>query len=88
MNQDIGVMSHEKVIDEEAGASPELTELPELRKEEGPRTPSVSSNDSKTPVPVAELDWDSPEDSGNPRNWPTWKRVFHTSIPALYGFIM
>jgi hypothetical protein len=33
------------------------------------------------------LDWDSTEDIGNPRNWPVPKKVFHTVVPALYGFI-
>jgi hypothetical protein len=33
-------------------------------------------------------EWDSVDDPGNPRNWPTWKKVFHTAIPALYGFVV
>ena len=82
-------MSHEKVIDEEAVVSPDSAHLPppkEMDDEAETRTPSTTSESSITPV--AALDWDGPEDVGNPRNWPTWKRVYHTSIPALYGFVM
>jgi hypothetical protein len=39
-------------------------------------------------APISErLDWDSPDDLGNPRNWPVPKKIFHTVVPALYGFI-
>ncbi|MCJ1351239.1 MAG: hypothetical protein MMC33_001222 [Icmadophila ericetorum] len=31
-------------------------------------------------------DWDGPDDVDNPRNWPTWKKVFHSAIPAIYSF--
>ena len=34
------------------------------------------------------LGWNSADDSGNPRNWSFMKKVFHTAIPALYGFVM
>ncbi|CAG9988180.1 unnamed protein product [Clonostachys byssicola] len=33
-----------------------------------------------------ELDWDGPDDADNPHNWPTWQRVMHSAIPAVYGF--
>jgi hypothetical protein len=78
---------HGVLVDEEAAQIPDTTFLAETKETEGAMgAPSVSSNDSK--APVAALDWDSPEDIGNPRNWSTWKRVYHTSIPALYGFVM
>lgn len=32
------------------------------------------------------LDWDSADDVGNPKNWGVKKKIFHTAIPALYGF--
>jgi hypothetical protein len=74
------------MVDEEA-ARPDTTYLAEDKETaDEARTPSVSSNDLKAQEPA--LDWDSPEDTGNPRNWPTWKRVYHTSIPAFYGFVM
>jgi hypothetical protein len=31
---------------------------------------------------------DSADDAGNPQNWTIWKKVFHTAIPALYGFVV
>ncbi|KAF1992969.1 MFS general substrate transporter, partial [Amniculicola lignicola CBS 123094] len=33
-----------------------------------------------------DLDWDSPEDPDNPRNWPLWQRILHSAIPALWSF--
>lgn len=32
--------------------------------------------------------WNSKEDPGNPKNWAFGKKVFHTAIPALYGFVI
>jgi hypothetical protein len=43
--------------------------------------------DLETGLPQ-ELVWDSPEDPENVRNWSTIKKVYHTAIPALYGFVM
>ncbi|KAL2061172.1 hypothetical protein VTL71DRAFT_7445 [Oculimacula yallundae] len=45
-----------------------------------------SSSDVEAEVPLNKLDWDSPDDVGNPQNWPLPKKVLHTAIPALYGF--
>lgn len=39
------------------------------------------------PESIIETGWDGPQDQENPRNWSTWKKVFHTAIPALYGFV-
>ncbi|SZF01401.1 unnamed protein product [Blumeria hordei] len=33
-------------------------------------------------------DWDSPSNLENPHNWPLWKKIFHTALPALYGFVL
>ncbi|EED15797.1 conserved hypothetical protein [Talaromyces stipitatus ATCC 10500] len=35
-------------------------------------------------VPVT--DWDS--DSRNPHNWPTWKRAYHSVLPAVFGLVV
>lgn len=35
---------------------------------------------------AAALDWDGPDDPGNPHNWPKWKRIYHTIIPAAIAF--
>jgi hypothetical protein len=32
------------------------------------------------------LQWDGPEDPGNPHNWKGYNRVFQTAVPALMGF--
>ena len=47
---------------------------------------SVGDTDLESGLPV-QLDWESPDDPGNPRNWPKAKKVFHTAVPALYGFV-
>ncbi|KAI1324962.1 MFS multidrug transporter-like protein [Xylariaceae sp. FL0255] len=31
-------------------------------------------------------DWDGPKDPGNPKNWSMGSRIYHTMLPALYGF--
>lgn len=31
-------------------------------------------------------DWNGPDDPDNPRNWPLWQRVYHTTVPALFAF--
>ncbi|CAG8973086.1 hypothetical protein HYALB_00009390 [Hymenoscyphus albidus] len=53
---------------------------------DGVNTPSVNSDNSKTEDVV--LDWESPDDPENPHNWPLWKKIYHTAIPAFYGFII
>ena len=47
-----------------------------------------SSGSTATPNSESEqlTDFDGPNDPGNPKNWGFGKRVYHTSIPALYGF--
>lgn len=42
--------------------------------------------DASTATAHAVLDWDGPDDTGNPKNWSVLKKIFHTAIPALYGF--
>jgi MFS family permease len=33
-------------------------------------------------------DWDGPDDKGNPRNWPIWKRAYHSGVTALLSFVV
>ncbi|TVY39814.1 Polyamine transporter [Lachnellula subtilissima] len=75
------------IVDEEAQRSSQSIEDFKL-KDEGAEsdTPTVESESSGTPID--QLDWDSPEDPGNPQLWSTWKKVFHTAIPALIGFVL
>ena len=35
---------------------------------------------------VTAQDWTGPDDPENPLNWPLWQRVYHTTVPALFGF--
>ncbi|KAI0903027.1 MFS multidrug transporter-like protein [Ustulina deusta] len=34
----------------------------------------------------AVTDWDGPADAANPKNWSLKSRIYHTTLPALYGF--
>lgn len=43
-------------------------------------------NGSTAPDSTNELDWEGDNDPENPRNWPVWKKVIHTAIPAIYTF--
>lgn len=43
--------------------------------------------DLETGLPQ-ELEWSSPENAVNPRNWPLIKKILHTVVPALYGFVL
>ncbi|KAF2008072.1 MFS general substrate transporter [Amniculicola lignicola CBS 123094] len=31
-------------------------------------------------------DWNGPNDPDNPQNWPTWIKVYHATVPGLFGF--
>ena len=33
-------------------------------------------------------DWNGPDDPENPMNWPLWQRIYHTTVPALFGFVV
>jgi hypothetical protein len=44
------------------------------------------SNLQKQQPSAAALDWDGPDDPGNPHNWPKSKRIYHTIIPAAIAF--
>jgi hypothetical protein len=45
--------------------------------------PSGNSSSSSVTT-LAPLDWNT--STLNPHNWPLWKRIHHTVVPALYGF--
>lgn len=84
MSQNQGGILQGRHVDEEAAISSDSVE--EGKKEDDGNTTSVSSDDSKAEEVV--LEWESPDDPANPHNWPLWKKVYHTAVPALYGFIM
>ncbi len=80
----------------------ELGQEPKVEGENQPQSlqppnPTATAEDSDVGTLVGDVeagqatkssDWDSPEDPANPRNWSFAKRVFHTAIPALYGFVL
>jgi hypothetical protein len=35
---------------------------------------------------VTAQDWTGPDDPENPRNWPAWKRYWHSIPPGLFAF--
>ena len=37
---------------------------------------------------VTAQDWTGPDDPENPRNWPLWQRVYHATVPGLFGFVV
>ena len=39
-------------------------------------------------TPVNTQDWNGPNDPDNPMNWPMVSRVYHTTVPALFNFII
>jgi hypothetical protein len=74
-------------IDEEAQSNSEPLDLAESTKGEELDSPTIEEEIERVRT-GANLDWNSPEDVGNPRNWSFAKRVFHTLIPALYDFVV
>ncbi|RDW67627.1 hypothetical protein BP6252_09023 [Coleophoma cylindrospora] len=68
----------------ETQAAPPPAHLPDERGRDDPsRLTSMASE-----KPTVIMEWDSPENPENPRNWSFGKRAFHTAIPALYGFVL
>jgi hypothetical protein len=87
-------MATDTATDKETRAGPDV-EAPSARNStsldmaEKPREPDSLGGDIdlETGLPQ-KLVWESPEDPENARNWSTVKKVYHTAIPALYGFVM
>jgi MFS family permease len=50
-----------------------------------PSSSAHQSDEAQTTVTTL-LDWDSPDDPGNPKNWSLTKRIVHTAIPGFFGF--
>ena len=40
------------------------------------------------PILTTAQDWTGPDDPENPMNWPLAQRIYHTTIPALFNFIV
>lgn len=82
--------AHHKETDQ--SMSSEILRIPPAIKEkndaEGETPSPTSDSDAESGRGPRFSEWDTVDDSENPRNWPTWKKVFHTAIPALYGFVV
>lgn len=44
------------------------------------------ATDDERPCPRNEVDWDSPNDPKNPRNWPAWRRAMHVGVVTCVVF--
>jgi hypothetical protein len=49
-------------------------------------TAGQESSETQSPLPKVPLDWDTPDDAENPRNWSLPKRLFHSAIPGFLAF--
>lgn len=47
-----------------------------------------SNKENQITKTVTAQDWNGPDDPENPIKWPLWDRVYHTSVPALFGFVV
>ena len=74
------------MLDEES-IEPDRSLVERFPAVESPLELSGLQDDSKAEK-NATVGWDDPENSHNPRNWPVWKKIFHTSIPALLSFAL
>jgi hypothetical protein len=74
-----------------------MSDLAKGEPEAQPRPQSLksehmpSSDDPKEEfrnTPPSALDWDSPEDPDNPQNWHFRSKIYHVTIPGLFGFVV
>ena len=65
-------------------------ETPEKEMETGlPITSNPSARDhSGLAKTITAQDWNGPDDPENPMNWSLWQRIYHTTVPALFGFVV
>ncbi|KAL9134445.1 MAG: hypothetical protein Q9175_004370 [Cornicularia normoerica] len=48
--------------------------------------PDVPDKEDALQKTVTAQDWTGPDDPENPLNWPLWQRIYHTTVPGLFGF--
>lgn len=53
-----------------------------------PSTAVVPEKQNDITRTVTAQDWNGPDDMENPLNWSMWSRVYHTTVPALMGFMV
>ena len=51
----------------------------------GPVSPE---QEEKLQTIITAQDWAGPNDPENPANWPLWQRIYHTTVPGLFGFVV
>lgn len=61
----------------------EPTQAPPLNQECAPQVSATKEGSTITP---AGMDWDGPEDPDNPQNWNLAMKVYHVTVPGLFGF--
>ncbi|KAF4636693.1 hypothetical protein G7Y89_g1382 [Cudoniella acicularis] len=89
IDEDPGKMEQRQELDVEAHNTSEVLEKPPTKRhDEGEQSEESDSSTPESGTVIEKLDWESDEDAGNPRNWPLWKRIMHTAIGALYGFVI
>ena len=59
------------------GESPKLGDLETGNRSQGEKDGSTLSSDEDV------VDWDSPTDPQNPRNWPGWKKNMHIFLLGI-----
>ncbi len=89
----MGSLVHEKEQLELAGNSEDSIELQptaETTEKDVKRSVTTQSNSQGKGHTLSRTataqDWTGPDDPENPLNWPMWQRVYHTTVPALFGF--
>ena len=89
INNEVGESHQHSEEDLEARrSSSESLQIPTRSKETDDSDSTATETDAQAAIQSGILDWDSPDDVGNPRNWSFAKRVFHTAVPAFYGFLV
>lgn len=66
----------------------EEKDMPELEKgnlDSGNEGSDLEKGEER-PVAPSVLDWDGPNDPGNPMNWSKWKKIYHVVPPAIISF--
>jgi len=80
-----GLFSRNEDVHNEQGL---VKSLDTPRTDVGKEEQDLGSPNESDSEPQKTMGWNSKDDAGNPKNWPFGKKVFHTAIPALYGFVM
>ncbi|MCJ1247685.1 hypothetical protein MMC30_004900 [Trapelia coarctata] len=60
----------------------------EIKTELPPTSSSSATFHSGLSATLTTEDWNSPDDPDNPLNWSLWQRIYHTTVPALFGFVV